>query len=1568
MYIVLVVFVTLLAATQLASAEDEHQKKSTYVALDSNWNSTPLYLEAREKVDESLYWKFIQSFNDACVKANKDSTQMTDKEVYDIIIDTSKEILGDDSAYLLEFLIADLSIRTYSPRVQTYRQLYETNSKYNNKQNEFIQLNDITLNIKDKESITTIEYDKSKENEVYSYDTIYPSTLTHSFDHITMMQEEEKDKRVVIYYADITSKDFSAVHKYLIKLYQEKKIIYVVRFYVPASTDHVRLQGYGYSLSIKSLEYKVMNDAVIQNEGGDSNTAASIPNEDVGGFNFHVLQKRHPDLTKKLTTFRSYLLAHQQQAELKMWEIQNLGLQTAQKIVTSSNPMQSLVYISQAFPSYASSLSRISVNSTLKQSIANYQKIFTEGENQLYLNDRVIDITEEFDLNPLGLSETILNELKSMMNVKKIGIESNLISKIASTFMAPNLVRFNMLPENKDVLITLNNLETDPAFSKWEKSLSDLKNEAISYSSIFKKKNLFTLVFVVDLDNADAFQTIAYAQNLANNNIPCQIAIVFKTSNSDRLRDNLTSEKIAKIFLTFRSKMGIKAATFFVNALNYYKRSYGMDQVTMQLVSSAFNTVVSQMGNNVGRLQTIVEATTYNDLLKEANDFIQQKAISVFPQIFMNGLLLDAKKSIAESINHICFEELRQVRKLYLEGIITDLDQDYYSIMMDYHATHESLLESLNPLVVPSDINPVEFRSLSPPNSNKKIEKLGQDLLAEQLHWISATGAEDEVKLISHMIVGDFDHDTTVQLAKNAMDRLQKGSPKDVRVAFVNANTKSKLGRQLTFANTVEEATSILSGVTGDSKSLDETKIENISVFSKSVLGLACQFNSYILTNGRLITVSHNEEDIFNDFFMLEKFEIGKARSVKDILPENPKVRGVELTKPRDKSNLIMTLVSVFGMQSSNTDVVRKQVPTTVTPSFRYEPKANANITPLLRFTMVVDPLCKTAQKMVSIVNSVASHYGIAVDVFLNPLQQLGELPLKSFYTYVSQLHLNFDDAGKLSKHYASGVSSNLPDNRVLALAMDTPSTWIVKPLVAKHDLDNIRLKDLGVKEPTLNALFQLEYLLLQGFAYESRIGVSPPAGLELVIDSLGTLQHQDTLVMGNGYFQLKANPGYWKLALLGRGKNIMNLLNSDSKASDTDQVHPVSYLTVATDSYRGNSIYLKLSRKAGQEHTPILPPVTDQPKNTAPQKVAEEEAEDDKGFLSSIGSLFGGNNNNKPSARVENKKLPASNETIHIFSVASGHLYERFLKIMMLSVKQNTNSPVKFWFLKNYLSPEFVEFVPYMAKQYGFEVELVTYQWPTWLRAQTERQRIIWAYKILFLDVLFPLSVNKIIFVDADQVVRADLRELWDMDLNGAAYGYTPFCNSNPDTEGFRFWKTGYWRDHLRTKPYHISALYVVDLNRFRRIYAGDQLRMTYDQLSRDPNSLANLDQDLPNYLQHNLRIHSLPQEWLWCETWCSQSSKGKAKTIDLCNNPLTKTPKLENAVRIIDEWTDLDNEAKECEKKWKLEKESKKQQVLPNPTTSETQTTTDKPTTTTIDPEQAIEAIDSASIYMDQ
>jgi UDP-glucose:glycoprotein glucosyltransferase len=50
----------------------------------------------------------------------------------------------------------------------------------------------------------------------------------------------------------------------------------------------------------------------------------------------------------------------------------------------------------------------------------------------------------------------------------------------------------------------------------------------------------------------------------------------------------------------------------------------------------------------------------------------------------------------------------------------------------------------------------------------------------------------------------------------------------------------------------------------------------------------------------------------------------------------------------------------------------------------------------------------------------------------------------------------------------------------------------------------------------------------------------------------------------------------------------------------------------------------------------------------------------------------------------------------------------------------------------------------------------------------------------------------------------------------------------------------------------------------------------------------------------------------WLWCESWCGNETKAAAKTIDLCNNPLTKEPKLVGAARIVNEWTELDNEVR--------------------------------------------------------
>jgi UDP-glucose:glycoprotein glucosyltransferase len=504
----------------------------------------------------------------------------------------------------------------------------------------------------------------------------------------------------------------------------------------------------------------------------------------------------------------------------------------------------------------------------------------------------------------------------------------------------------------------------------------------------------------------------------------------------------------------------------------------------------------------------------------------------------------------------------------------------------------------------------------------------------------------------------------------------------------------------------------------------------------------------------------------------------------------------------------------------------------------------------------------------------------LPVTLVLTPRTNLdadSKAPITSFYRFVS------DPSALQDASPPKALFSNLPMDHTLTLRMDVPESWDIQQSRVVQDTDNLRcdvrsgcsdeahsgLVDestpIHEREHITHVEYGLNSLLIFGQCYETK-GSSPnglqltltrkqdlhldlpnadtdsapqeiEVGMDGTVQTLGTLlpdvesltdddamaPYSDTLVMKTaGYWQLRATPGVWKVQIAkdSKGAEIFDIVDGVLRRGTLKVLGDLADNTtkqVVMKDFVNRGELLLVRRRKGFEKAKLF----------ATDSLAKSDEDD----------------------------------VIHVFSLATGHLYERFLKIMMLSVTKRTSTKVKFWLFENFLSPSFKASARYMAEKIGCEVEFVTYKWPEWLRGQSEKQRIIWGYKILFLDVLFPLSVKKIIYVDADQVVRADLKELWDMDLEGAPYGYTPMCTSRESTRGFAFWTQGFWESHLRGRPYHISALYVVDLELFRRQLVGDQLRSIYQQLSADPNSLANLDQDLPNYAQHSVPIFSLPQ-----------------------------------------------------------------------------------------------------------
>lgn len=503
-----------------------------------------------------------------------------------------------------------------------------------------------------------------------------------------------------------------------------------------------------------------------------------------------------------------------------------------------------------------------------------------------------------------------------------------------------------------------------------------------------------------------------------------------------------------------------------------------------------------------------------------------------------------------------------------------------------------------------------------------------------------------------------------------------------------------------------------------------------------------------------------------------------------------------------------------------------------------------------LSVTVLLDPLGEAAQRLAPILTTLRDHFHLPLRVLLAPHPELSEFPLKSYYRFAlfptRETHVLFQ---------------SLPPSLVLTTRVDTPEAWNVQTRQALQDLDNLKCEQgetglvCGDREGSshTSAELVLKNLLVSGQCFDAKL-LEPVNGLQLVLvdglegaeggeETAGRRQHHsDTLVMqNNAYFQLRADPGIWKVRLAeGRARELYEVVREDPTGRALVRV-PEQELVVAKRDFTNALETLRVQKQAGKEDIPLL------------DEINQDEAEGGKEqreskTWSTLSNLWAGRK-----AEVEGKPTGEGSgeedETVHVFSLATGHLYERMLKIMMLSVSKRTSVPVKFWLLENFLSPAFKTAALAMAEHYNFQVEFITYKWPDWLRQQTEKQRIIWGYKILFLDVLFPLSVKKIIYVDADQVLRADLKELWDLDLKGRPYAYTPFCDSRNETLGFQFWRSGYWATHLQGRPYHISALYVVDLARFRLMGVGDKLRAVYDQLSRDPNSLANLDQDLPNY-----------------------------------------------------------------------------------------------------------------------
>ncbi|KAI9722837.1 MAG: hypothetical protein M1828_004403 [Chrysothrix sp. TS-e1954] len=1296
-------------------------------------------------------------------------------------------------------------------------------------------------------------------------------------------------------YADLTSQDFTDTFQ---KWRSRHPAAAFKLRYKPRNDQASRplvVNGYGVELALKRTDYIVIDDRESGNAKGQDDGAKT------DGIESILIDEDVTDVKP-----------------LSSSELQDIGLKAASFVLESADPYDTLMTLSQDFPKHAAVLVASNYSADFaREHEANRELLLPSGFNALWINGVQIPAR---DVNAYTLIEILRKERRLIAKVQRLGFSAPETIRLlthesivgSQSADQPQRYDFRDDTEGGNVIIWLNDIEKDRRYKDYPKDVSALLQRAFPGQLLPLRKDLHNVVFPADLSNvADVTTILENLQTLVKRKVPVRFGLV--------------------------PTMLSPVATEHAKILYYLHDAYGLAVVMQYLenivTSESYHTAVSAplLAAIEGRtLRSNRSEIEFDDLFSNENLSRRTEATlrylsrlgadNISPPIFGNGVPITRDEEWLQTMAMQLSADLRTIQQGVFEETIT---QDMW--LPNVFLNESSLTR--NTLVIPENDKNVRLVDL------ERLTREHQSIFSQLQPFRSAEETKSS-RQVSILVVSDLNTEKGAQLILNATEfglmhedveirfLHQCSSPSQDQTNHIKPESMAKIQGVLekerpSFSPAHREA--IGRYLTGALMSQSVTvKPEETQHNALAVeIGLASGESGVVL-NGRLVGPLPQQRSFTkDDFEALLAYETQKR-----ISPVSKALEAMELSEKMQEPIILAKLTSLVAL-SKVSDVPEGIYDTTPGPRTTTFEKWDSTHTCIekgdkssatIQLVAALDPTSGVAQRWIPIFKVLSQMDGVHLRLFLNPRQNLQELPVKRFYRYVLQHEPLFDEQGSLREPHAH--FTGIPSETLLTTALDTPPSWLVAPKISPQDLDNIKLSSLTSNDEKVEAVYELEHILIEGHSRDPATGAAP-RGAQLV---LGTAQNPavgGTIIMANlGYFQFKANPGVYDLALQkGATQEIFSLDSAGTQGYQPQSGDESN--TVSLTSFQGSTLFPRLSRRPGKEKADVLESHTAGPDGLMAKGV---KAADD--LLSKIGipdstrEKYLGKSKDigqKILAQTQSRTFDvnaSSHADINIFSVASGHLYERMLNIMMVSVMRHTQHTVKFWFIEQFLSPSFKAFLPTMAAEYKFEYEMVTFKWPHWLRAQTEKQRMIWGYKILFLDVLFPLDLDKVIFVDADQIVRTDMYDLVQHDLEGAAYGFTPMCDSRTEMEGFRFWKQGYWKNFLRGLPYHISALYVVDLKQFRAMAAGDRLRQQYQALSADPNSLSNLDQDLPNHMQMQLPIHSLPQEWLWCETWCSDESLKEARTIDLCNNPQTKEPKLDRARRQVPEWTLYDDE----------------------------------------------------------
>nr|XP_030132085.3 UDP-glucose:glycoprotein glucosyltransferase 2 isoform X3 [Taeniopygia guttata] len=1215
--------------------------------LAAKWPATPLLLEASEFIAEDgneKFWQFLETVRELTVYKQGDS----EYSYYNLILKKAGQFLSNLQINLLKFA---LSIRAYSPSVQMFQQIAADEPPPEGC-SAFVVIHE-------KYTCKTNEIKKLLKKA-----TKRPRPYLFKGDHKFPTLKE--DGPVVILYAEMGTKDFVKFHNILSERAQKEEIVYVLRHYVQQKpkSRKMYLSGYGVELAIKSTEYKAVDDTQVKgaNETKEEEDEEEEEESDVQGFLFGKLKQMHPDLKNNLIEFKKHLIETTNNMEpLKVWEMQDLSFQAATRIMSTPiyDALKVMKDIAQNFPIRARSLTRIPVDKKMQKEIEENQKHFHEtlgiqpGEARLFLNGLHIDLDFQ---DPFSILETLKLEGKVMHGLHELGIKGEALSKFMRLHVHPKDNNY-ALDIRHSSIIWINNIEQDHSYSTWPESYQELLKPSFPGFLHEIRRNLYNLVLFVDPVQEDTGDYMKLAELFYHHDVPLRIGIVFILSTKEEIDGN--EDAGVALWRTFNYiAEESDTSQAFMSIINMYHEVKDGNVLTVDGVKHVLSSEYPH-----ANVQSILDVhSEYDEGRKAGATFYKKSGLGPLPQALFNGVPFPREEMDAAELETLILQRIFDATGSFQRAVFMGLLDDHVNAV-DFLMDQNNVVSRINPSILGAERRYIPFRFTSVPFHVEDFSTFSfldsQDksaVISDNMKYLTKKD-EDALYAVTVWIVADFDKPAGRQLLSNALKSLKTSShtrvgilnnpsskikedntaiARGILAAFFtqnNSNLKSflsKLSKEET-AKSLAAGTKIVKflipGMDGDTfekkyNTLGLDLIKTQQMFCQEVLKLL-PGQMAVISNGRVLGPLDENEFYEEDFNLLEKITYStSAEKIKAIVKEmgNSSKSGSDLIMKID------ALLSSLPKTEMRQDVELLKEQHSVV---KFEPQEND---PFYDIIAIVDPLTREAQKMTHLLIVLKDIINMKLRLFLNCRSKLSEVPLKSFYRFVLEPELTYG----INKHLPSEPVAKfleLPESPLLTLNMITPESWLVEAVNSSCDLDNIHLQEI---KGAVIAEYELEYILLEGHCFDVTTG-QPPRGLQFTLGTKKSPVMVDTIVMANlGYFQLKANPGAWTLRLRkGRSEEIYQVFSHEG----TDSVAELTDVIVVLNNFRSKIIKVQVQKK--------------------PDKVNEELLTDEttgkKGNMESVARF----SEDIPTDEKEKKS------DINIFSVASGHLYERFLRLI---------------------------------------------------------------------------------------------------------------------------------------------------------------------------------------------------------------------------------------------------------------------------------------------------------------